>query len=105
MAKPHRNRRFLFVVIALPALALNASCRQGIVPANAIMHPTSENLLRTYMVDQETGNGGLVSDSLPRIARAWTLCKTFRSDSSSGNGEAHNLARMTGERNRTWLRG
>ncbi len=30
--------------IALAAAALSASCRQGIVPANAIMHPTEENL-------------------------------------------------------------
>ena len=32
----------LFVVLA--AGAFSASCRQGIVPANAIMHPTEENL-------------------------------------------------------------
>lgn len=33
----------LFAIV-LPAVALSAACRQGIVPANAIMHPTEENL-------------------------------------------------------------
>ena len=32
------------LAIVLPAVAFSAACRQGIVPANAIMHPTEENL-------------------------------------------------------------
>ena len=44
MNTPNRAAQFGFVAFLLPALAFTTSCRQGIVPAGAVHHPTEENL-------------------------------------------------------------
>ena len=44
MTTPTRARCFPILVLLLPTLAFTTSCRQGLVPANAVMHPTEENL-------------------------------------------------------------
>ena len=44
MSRSPSGGYFPLLCILLPAVALSASCRRGIVPASAIMHPTEENL-------------------------------------------------------------
>ena len=44
MPKPHRARCFGPLAFLLPMLALTTSCSFDIIPADAIMHPTKENL-------------------------------------------------------------
>ena len=44
MNTPNRAAHFGFVAFLLPTLAFATSCRQGIVPAGAVHHPTEENL-------------------------------------------------------------
>ena len=44
MNTPNHARCFGLVALLLPTLAFTTSCRQGLVPASAVMHPTEENL-------------------------------------------------------------
>ena len=44
MSRSPSGGYFPLLCILFPAVALSASCRRGIVPATAIMHPTEENL-------------------------------------------------------------
>ena len=44
MTTPNRARCFPILTLLLPALAFTTSCREGIIPASAVMHPTEENL-------------------------------------------------------------
>lgn len=44
MTNSSRVRCCPLVTFLLPVIAFTTSCRQGIVPANAVMHPTEENL-------------------------------------------------------------
>lgn len=74
MSKSHAGRSVLFLSITLPALAFSTSCRDGFIPAGAIMHPTPENLpapggplIRTDTV--------LVGVSDPQRAAEWTAAR------------------------------
>ena len=44
MTMPQRATYFALAALLLPTLAFTTSCRQGIIPASAVHHPTEENL-------------------------------------------------------------
>lgn len=44
MTVPNRAAYFGLLALLVPVLAFATSCRQGLVPAGAVMHPTEENL-------------------------------------------------------------
>ena len=74
MSRPPSGWNLPLLCILLPAVALSTSCRQGIVPANAIMHPTEENLPAPGgpRVHADTVLSG-VSD--PQRAAAWAAAR------------------------------
>ena len=67
--------RFLFLLFpAVATLVSTASCRQGIVPASAVMHPTEENLPPPGgpLIRADTVISGLSS---PERAAAWAAAR------------------------------
>ena len=44
MSKPGHAKCLLLLCVTLPTFTFVTSCREGIIPADAIMHPTAENL-------------------------------------------------------------
>ena len=74
MSKPGRARCLSLLCCTLPALTFAASCRQGIIPADAIMHPTEENLPPPGgpLIRADTVIRGLSS---PERAAAWAAAR------------------------------
>lgn len=74
MNTPNRAGHFGFVAFLLPALAFTTSCRQGIVPAGAVHHPTEENLPPPGgpLIRSDTVIEGL---STPERAAQWSAAR------------------------------
>ena len=74
MTTPNRAACFRRLTILLPAIALTISCRQGIIPAGAIMHPTEENLPPSGgpLIRADTVVKGLAS---PERAAEWSAAR------------------------------
>lgn len=62
------------MTVLLPAIPFTTSCRQGIVPANAVMHPTEENLppVGSPLIRTDTVIEGL---STPERAAEWSTAR------------------------------
>ena len=67
-------RYFASLVLLLPTLLFTISCRQGIIPANAVMHPTEENLppAGSPLIRADTVIEGL---STPERAAQWSAAR------------------------------
>ena len=74
MNTPNSARCFGLVALLLPALAFTTSCRQGLVPASAVMHPTEENLPPpgSPVITADTVVEGL---STPQRAAQWSAAR------------------------------
>jgi len=74
MTNSSRVKCFPLVSLLLPAIGFTTSCRQGIVPANAVMHPTEENLppAGSPLIRADTVIEGL---STPERAAEWSAAR------------------------------
>ena len=74
MNMPTHAGCFGLVALLLPALAFTTSCRQGLVPASAVMHPTEENLPPpgSPLITADTVVEGL---STPQRAAQWSAAR------------------------------
>lgn len=74
MTSSSHARSFASLALLLPVLAFTTSCREGIVPASAVMHPTEENLppAGSPLIRADTVIEGL---STPERAAEWSAAR------------------------------
>ena len=82
MTNSRRTKCFPLVTLLLPAIAFATSCRQGIVPASAVMHPTEENLppAGSPLIRADTVIEGL---STPKRAAEWSVARRALLDATA----------------------